>query len=79
MSKYGRLNIELETDYSPGDVEALADVVHSPGNQAASISSGSFRTDGMIVAPCSMKTLSAIVHSFALYIFRGQSSLCADL
>ncbi len=65
MSKYGRLNVELETELSPRDVEALADEVHNPGNQAATVSSGSFKTDGMIVAPCSMKTLSAIVHSYA--------------
>lgn len=65
MSSYARLNISIETDYSPQYVEELADVVHSNKNQAASISSGSFNVDGMIVAPCSIKTLSAIVNSYA--------------
>jgi 4-hydroxy-3-polyprenylbenzoate decarboxylase len=65
VSQSGRLTIGLETEWSMEDVEVLADEVHSAGNLAAPISSGSFRADGMIVAPCSMKTLSAIVNSYS--------------
>jgi polyprenyl P-hydroxybenzoate and phenylacrylic acid decarboxylases len=55
MSKWAKTTIELETPYSAREVAALADFSHSPADQAAVISSGSFRTDGMIVIPCSMK------------------------
>ena len=65
LSNGGKLNISLETNWEVKDVEALAHEVHSDQNLAATIASGSFRTDGMIVAPCSMKTLSGIVSSYA--------------
>ena len=60
MSETGKMNVGIETKHTIKEVEALADVVHRSNNLAASISSGSFRTDGMVVAPCSMKTLSGI-------------------
>ena len=65
VSKWARATIELETPYTVRDVYALADVVHGAGDQAATLSSGSFRTDGMVVIPCSMKTLAGIRTGYA--------------
>ena len=63
MTKAGRMTIQVETPFSVKDVEALADVVHDINNIGASISSGSFRTEGMVIAPCSMKSMGGIAHS----------------
>jgi 4-hydroxy-3-polyprenylbenzoate decarboxylase len=65
LSQGGRLTAALETGRKARDIEKLAHHVHSDQDLAASIASGSFRTAGMIVAPCSMKTLSGITHSYA--------------
>ena len=64
LTKAARATIGYETDRSVADVRALADVVHSDGDLGAPISSGSFRTAGMLVAPCSVKTLSGIASSY---------------
>lgn len=60
VSRAGMLNIAAELEISRADLESLADVVHADRDIGASIASGSFRTDGMIVAPCSMKSLAAV-------------------
>ncbi len=64
MSQAARQTLSLETDYSLRDVQALADVVHDARDIAAAISSGSFKTAGMVILPCSIKTLSGIVNSY---------------
>ena len=65
MSDSAKMNIGLETVWSANEVKTLADHVHSNKDIAANIASGSFKTAGMIVAPCSIKTLSAIANSYA--------------
>jgi flavin prenyltransferase len=62
ISRWGARTLLHETTYARAQVEALADAVYAPADMGAAISSGSFRTDGMLVAPCSARTLAAIAH-----------------
>jgi 4-hydroxy-3-polyprenylbenzoate decarboxylase len=64
MSDAGRRTIELETSYNAKTVEAMATKVHANYDIGASISSGSFKTEGMIIAPCSIKSLSGVANSY---------------
>ena len=65
VSNAGKQTIALETDRSIAEVEGLADEVHRAGDIAAPLASGSFPTAGMVVVPCSIKTLSGIANSYA--------------
>ncbi len=62
ISKWAQQTIEHETDWRIEDVRALADASYSPGDMGAAISSGSFLTEGMIITPCSMHSVSAIAN-----------------
>ncbi len=64
-SEAAAITLGLETSYTLAEVKALADVVYRFKDIAAPISSGSFKTDGMVVLPCSMKTLAGITYSFS--------------
>ncbi len=65
LSDWAKKTIALETDYTPEQVCALATGHYSSHNLAAAISSGSHRVDGMVIAPCTMKTLSGIAHAYS--------------
>lgn len=76
LSKGACVNIQIETNFEVGAVESIADVVHRPDDLAAAISSGSFKTDGMIVIPCTIKTLSGIVHSYSDNLLTRAADVC---
>lgn len=64
LSDAAKQNILLETNFTVEDVEGFAFKAHNINNLAASISSGSFKTCGMVIAPCSIRTLSGVAHSY---------------
>ncbi|MCD6305503.1 MAG: UbiX family flavin prenyltransferase [Deltaproteobacteria bacterium] len=64
ISEAGEKNIEIETTYTPDQVKAMADCCYSNQDVGAPLASGSFLTDGMVVAPCTIKTLSGIANSY---------------
>jgi 4-hydroxy-3-polyprenylbenzoate decarboxylase len=64
ISNAGRINIEYETDWKVTDVIALANFSYDVKDITARLSSGSFKRDGMIIAPCTVKTLSALANSY---------------
>ena len=64
MSQAGKKNIEIETPFTPGEVAAMASYSYENGDVGAALASGSFLTEGMVVAPCTIKTLSGIANSY---------------
>lgn len=76
VSKGAIRTFECETDLSLDEVCQLADHVHDDSNLAACISSGSFKTDGMIVLPCSMKSLAGIANGYAENLLQRSVDVC---
>ena len=68
ISKWGQRTLEHETPYTVEQVRGLASVVHSPRDLGATISSGSFKTEGMVVAPCSVRTLAAVATGYGEHL-----------
>lgn len=76
LTKAARLTIDYELGRSADEVEALGSVLHSESNIGATIASGTFVTGGMVVAPCSIKTLSAIANSYNDSLISRAADVC---
>lgn len=76
LSAAAKRTLVEETDFTVESVEALADVVHSHRDIGAAIASGSFRTEGMLVAPCSIKTLAGIAHCYSDNLLTRAADVC---
>jgi 4-hydroxy-3-polyprenylbenzoate decarboxylase len=76
ISRAARRTITSETDWKIKDVEALASACYDPGDIGARIASGSFVTDGMLVVPCSIKSLSGIANSYAENLVVRAADVC---
>ncbi len=76
LSPAARVTIAQETDWKVSDVEALATVRHDHRDIGASIASGSFKTEGMLIAPCSIKTLSAVANSYSGDLLSRAADVC---
>ena len=76
LSAAAKRTLVEETDRTVESVEALADVVHSHRDIGAAIASGSFRTEGMLVAPCSIKTLAGIAHCYSDNLLTRAADVC---
>ncbi|MGB8214730.1 MAG: UbiX family flavin prenyltransferase [Anaerolineales bacterium] len=76
ISEAAQQTISVETAWSVADVEALADTCYEPQQIGASIASGSFTTEGMLVVPCSIKTLSGIANCYASNLIIRAADVC---
>lgn len=76
ISHTARQVIAMETDWQIPDLEALATHTYQPDNLAAPIASGSFQTNGMLVVPCSIKTLSGIANCYAENLLQRAADVC---
>jgi 4-hydroxy-3-polyprenylbenzoate decarboxylase len=76
ISESGKLNIQIETQYKPADIESMADRVYDHKDMAAALASGSFITQGMVVVPCTIKTLSGIANSYNENLIARAADVC---